>query len=315
MTTYGLQLPSFSFGGPDSEIFDRTAALARAADETGFSSLWVMDHLYQLPALGGSEQPMLEAYTLLGALAAVTENVTLGTLVTGVTYRNAAFLAKAVTTLDVISHGRAVYGIGAAWHDVEHAAFGYDFPRIGVRLDMVEEAVQIARAMFTGDDVSFTGEHFSIAGMRVFPKPVRPGGPPIMIGGSGEKRTLKLVAQYADACNFTGGLAVVPHKIEVLHGHCEAVGRDPSEIKVTRLGTLMLVESEAEADERRQMVAGFAGADYAATVVVGTPDSILEQCAAYAEIGVDELIFNMPGAQPEEVRAAGELLNSARPAA
>ena len=157
MTTFGFQIPNFTFGGDDRDIFGHVVELAKTAEHNGFESIWVMDHFYQLPALGGGTQPMLEAYTLLGALAAVTSRARLGTLVTGVTYRNPAMLAKQVTTLDVISGGRAILGIGAAWHDTEHEAMGFDFPPVKERMDRLEEAVQICRAMFTQETPTFDG--------------------------------------------------------------------------------------------------------------------------------------------------------------
>jgi len=168
MTRFGVQLPNFS-GFDPADLFDHVAGLATAAEEAGFDSVWVMDHFFQLPPLGGPDQPMLEAYTLLGALAARTRRVQLGTLVTGVTYRSPGVLAKIVTTLDVISRGRAILGIGGAWYDVEHQALGIDYPSDRVRLDMLEEAVQVCRAMFTGDDVSFTGTHYRLDHARNLP--------------------------------------------------------------------------------------------------------------------------------------------------
>ncbi len=173
MIGYGLQLPNFTLGVPDGELFEKVATLATAAEASGFDSVWVMDHLYQLPALGGAEQPMLEAYTLLGALAARTSRVRLGTLVTGVTYRNPALLAKIVTTLDVISSGRAILGIGAAWHDVEHEAFGFEFPPVKERMDRLEEALQICRGMFTDDSTTLAGD--ALRGPR---RPQRPASGP-----------------------------------------------------------------------------------------------------------------------------------------
>src|SRR6478672_3601798 len=164
--TFGFQLPNFTYGTPDAQLFDGALARVHAAEATGFESVWVMDHFYQLPALGGSTQPMLEGYTLLGALAASTSRVQLGTLVTGVTYRNPALLAKEVTTLDVISAGRAILGIGAAWHDVEHEGLGVDFPPVGERMDRLEEAVQICRLMFTEDLPSFDGRYYRIKEAR-----------------------------------------------------------------------------------------------------------------------------------------------------
>ncbi|MBV8950526.1 MAG: LLM class F420-dependent oxidoreductase, partial [Actinobacteria bacterium] len=246
MTRFGLQLPNFSLGVPDSELFGRVAELARAGEDAGFTSLWVMDHFYQLPALGGPDQPMLEAYTLLGALARETSRVQLGTLVTGVTYRNPALLAKMVTTLDVISGGRAVLGIGAAWYDVEHEGLGVDFPPVKERMDRLEDAVRICRAMFTETAPTFSGRYYRIHEARNQPRPLQRNGPPIMIGGSGEKRTLKVVAQYADMCNITGDLATVRHRIDVLRSHCRDAGRNPDEISITRLASLFLTDTDEE---------------------------------------------------------------------
>src|SRR3954462_12286138 len=249
MTSFGFQIPGFRHAsGGDAEMFDHTAARAVAAELGGFDEVWVMDHFWQLPALGGPDEPILEAYTLLGALAARTERVQLGTLVTGVTYRNPALLAKMVTTLDVISKGRAILGIGAAWYEEEHDGYGFDFPRAGERLDRLEEAVQICRAMFREDHQTFKGRYFSIEDARNVPRPIQPGGPRIMIGGGGEKRTLRLVAQYADMCNVSGGPATIAHKLDVLRTHCKDVGRDPSEILTTRLGTLVLTSSAEETE-------------------------------------------------------------------
>src|SRR6478672_2215656 len=260
MTSFGYQIPGFRHAGaPDAGMFDHTVAGALAAERGGFESVWVMDHFWQLPALGGPDEPILEAYTLLGALAARTERVRLGTLVTGVTYRNPALLAKMVTTLDIISKGRAILGIGAAWYEPEHDGFNFDFPRAGDRLDRLEEAVQICRAMFREDHQTFKGRYFSIDDARNVPRPIQPGGPPIMIGGGGEKRTLRLVAQYADMCNVSGGPDTMRHKFDVLRGHCESVGRDPKEITTTRLGTLMLAADADEAARTREFIIGMAG--------------------------------------------------------
>ena len=310
MTTFGLQLPNFTLGVPDDELFERVVEYATIAEETGFSSLWVMDHFYQLPALGGESQPMLEGYTLLGALAARTKRIQLGTLVTGVTYRNPAMLAKIVTTLDVISRGRAALGIGAAWHDVEHEALGFEFPSVRDRMDRLEEAVQICRAMFTEDAPSFEGKHYRIKNARNLPRPIRPGGPPIMIGGGGEKRTLKLVAQYADMCNITGDAEMTRHKIDVIARHCKDVGREPSDIKITRMATLMLTSSPEETASTRDFVTSAAGAEAARGFHIGQEDEVLEQVSEIADAGVDELIFNMPMADTEAVRRAGELMTS-----
>jgi F420-dependent oxidoreductase-like protein len=310
MTRFGLQLPNFSLGVPDAGLFGRVVELARAGEDSGFSSLWVMDHFYQLPALGGPDQPMLESYTLLGALAAHTSRVQLGTLVTGVTYRNPALLAKMVTTLDVISGGRAILGIGAAWYDVEHDGLGFDFPPVPERMDRLEEAVRICRAMFTEPAPSFEGRYYRIHDARNLPRPMQPNGPRIMIGGSGERRTLRLVAQYADVCNIAGDPATIRHKIDVLRSHCRDVGRDPSDITVTRLATLFLTRSDEETAQVRSMLEQAAGPEAAAGYNVGRDDQIVDQVTDLLEAGVDELIFNLPFADADTVKRAGTLLTS-----
>jgi F420-dependent oxidoreductase-like protein len=308
-TTFGLQLPNFTIDVADTALFDRIVEMAVAGEESGFSSLWVMDHLYQLPALGGEDQPMLEAYTLLGALAARTRSAQLGTLVTGVTYRNPAILAKQVTTLDVVSSGRAILGIGAAWHDIEHVAFGVDFPGAGERLDRLEEALQICRAMFTEDAPSFTGKHYRIEKIRNLPRPIRPEGIPIMVGGGGEKRTLRLVAQYADQCNVAGDIDTIHHKLEVLHRHCDDVGRDPAEIRTTRLGSLFLTDSPQQTIDTRAMMIDLAGEEFAAGCTIGNDDEVVEQVAIMIDAGIDEPIFNLPFSDSATIRRAGELLS------
>ena len=308
-TTFGLQLPNFTIDVADTALFDRIVEMAVAGEESGFSSLWVMDHLYQLPALGGEDSPMLEAYTLLGALAARTRSAQLGTLVTGVTYRNPAILAKQVTTLDVVSSGRAILGIGAAWHDIEHVAFGVDFPPAGERLDRLEEALQICRAMFTEDAPSFTGKHYRVEKIRNLPRPIRPDGIPIMVGGGGEKRTLRLVAQYADQCNVSGDIDTVHHKLEVLRRHCDDVGRDPAEIRTTRLGSLFLTDSPQQTIDTRAMLIDLAGEEFAAGCTIGTDDEVVEQVAIMIDAGIDEPIFNLPFSDSATIRRAGELLS------
>jgi F420-dependent oxidoreductase-like protein len=289
-------------------MFDRTVALADAAEASGFESVWVMDHFWQLPALGGPDEPILEAYTLLGALAARTERVKLGTLVTGVTYRNPAMLAKMVTTLDVISHGRAILGIGAAWYDVEHTGYGFEFPGARERLDRLEEAVQICRALLRDERPTFDGRFYSTADARNVPKPLQAGGPRIMIGGSGEKRTLRLVAQYADMCNVSGGPATVRHKLEVMRAHCADVGRDPAEITTTRLGTLVLTENADETARVRGFLSGLAGDQFDEQFTVGEADEVVSAVDALLAAGVDCPIYNMPLSDPATVARAGELL-------
>jgi F420-dependent oxidoreductase-like protein len=303
---FGLQIPNFTGESPGA-LFDGVVQMAAAAEDTGFDSVWVMDHFYQLPPMGGPTQPMLDSYTLLGALAARTSRVRLGAMVTGVTYRNPAHLAKIVTTLDVISAGRAILGIGAAWYDVEHEGLGFDFPPAGERLDRLEEALQICRAMFTEETPSFVGRYYRIHEARNVPPPVQPGGPAILVGGGGEKRTLRLVARYADMSNIFGDPATVAHKVEVLRGHCQAVGRDPSEVTVSRLSTLMLTQSDEETAATKDFLRQVTGEEPSGSDV-GTADDLLARVEALAGAGVEYFIFNLPTGSPESVRRVGELL-------
>lgn len=308
MTTFGLQIPNFALGVPDDQLFDKVVELATTAEDAGFESVWVMDHFYQLPPLGGPDQPMLEAYTLLGALGARTTRVKLGTLVTGVTYRNPAMLAKIITTLDVITKGRAILGIGAAWYDVEHEGLGFDFPSVKERMDRLEDAVQICRAMFREDGASFQGKHYAIRGARNLPRPVQDGGPEIMIGGGGEKRTLKLVAQYADMCNVVGDVDGIRHKIDVIQRHCKDVGRDPTDVRITRMSTLALTDSPEQTAQTREFITAAAGAEAASAFNIGQEDEIVSQVEELVDAGVDTFIFNMPMSGADDVRRAGELL-------
>ena len=309
MTTFGLQVPGFTHAGEtDAAMFEYVVEQVRAAEAGGFSSAWVMDHFWQLPALGGPDQPILEAYVLLGALAARTERVQLGTLVTGVTYRNPAMLAKMVTTLDIVSKGRAVLGIGAAWYEPEHDGYGFDFPSVRERMARLEEAVQVCRAMFRDDKPTFAGHYYRIEEARNVPRPLQRGGPPIMIGGSGERRTLRLVAQYADMCNVSGGPETLRHKLDVLRRHCADLGRDPAEITTTRLGTLVLTPDADETARVTEFLRGLAGDAFSEQFTVGQPDDVVEQCTELVATGVDTLIFNMPLSDPATVRRAGELL-------
>jgi F420-dependent oxidoreductase-like protein len=311
MTKFGLQIPNFTFTDvPDDRMFEHVSDLAVAGEESGFDSVWVMDHFWQLPPLGGPTQPMMEGYTLLGGLAARTRRVKLGTLVTGVTYRNPALLAKMVTTLDIVSGGRAMLGIGAAWYEEEHDGLGFDFPGAGERLDRLEEALQICRAMFTEEAPSFEGKHYRIEKAVNIPRPVQRNGPGIMVGGSGEKRTLRLVAQYADMCNIFGSPDTIRQKLDVLHRHCADVGRDPAEITTSRLGSLFLSSSPEEAEQTQGFLRDAAGADFEERFTVGDAPAVLDQVSALVDAGLDELIFNLPYADAATVRRAGELLVS-----
>ena len=315
MIKVGLQIPNFTY--PDTapgELFEKVAAVAVAAEGAGADTVMVMDHFYQLPLLGPTDHEMFEAYTLLGALAARTARVRLGTLVTGVTYRNPAILAKIVTSLDVISSGRAFLGIGAAWFDVEHEALGVPFPPVKERFERLEEALHICRAMFRGERPTIEGKHYSVKDAINSPAPVTPGGPPIMIGGQGEKKTLRLMAEHAEMANFTSGFDELPRKLEVLQGHCETVGRDIGTINKTALCTVVVAPKATEAEALRNQFLRTRGLDWdtlddatrelvGARLVVGDADTAGERVQQLVGLGLDGLTFNMPanGHDPDAV--------------
>jgi F420-dependent oxidoreductase-like protein len=232
---FGLQVSRFDFGAPTAAgLID----VARAAEAAGFSSLWLMDHFLQIPQVGREWEDMLESYTTLGYLAAVTERIRLGTLVTGITHRTLPHLAKLVATLDVLSGGRAMCGIGAAWSEREHALYGFDFPPLPERHRRLEDALRLLPLMWGPGAPPFTGDTITVPEAICYPRPLQ-DRVPILVGGSGEQVTLKLVARHADACNLFGDPETVRHKLAVLREHCEREGRDPAEIEVTHLAPLV----------------------------------------------------------------------------
>ena len=228
----GVQVPDFTTQDGPSRLGADLATVARTADEAGFEFLAVMDHFFQIGSIGPPEREMLEAYTTLGYLAASTSRAKLLTLVTGVTYRNPGILAKIITTLDVLSGGRAWLGIGAAWNEEESRALGIPFPPVAERFERLEETLQICLQMFRGDDSPYRGRHYQLERPLNSPLPLSQPHPPILIGGSGEKKTLRLVARYAQACNLFPGPDLA-RKLDVLRGHCEAEGRTFDEIEKT----------------------------------------------------------------------------------
>jgi len=229
-----IHFPNFTLPGQPESLASILTETARAAEDGGCSTFTVMDHWFQMEQLATSADPMLEGYTTLGFLAGQTERMTLGLLVTGVTYRHPGLLAKTVTTLDVLSGGRAQLGIGAAWYEREHLGLGVPFPSLTERFQRLEEALQVCLQMWSDDDGPYEGRHYRLAETICSPRPVRQPRPPILIGGSGEHKTLRLVARYADACNlFAPDPSVVAHKLEVLDRHCEAESRDPAAIERT----------------------------------------------------------------------------------
>ena len=271
----GLQVPDFTWPGTPSALASTFRRIARNADETGMASLWVMDHFFQIPMVGAAENEMLEGWSTLAFAAAATERIRLGTMVTGVTYRHPGLLIKTATTLDVLSGGRAWLGIGAAWNEQEHRGLGVPFPPLGERFERLEETLRIAHQMWSGDQRPFEGKYYQLERPLNSPPALTTPHPPILIGGTGEKKTLRLVATYADACNiFEMGPDAVAAKLAVLQGHCSAVGRDYAQIERTTLGRLSLSKD------------GAAGSQ--------TVEQAVERFAGYAAIGVDHAIVSFP---------------------
>jgi F420-dependent oxidoreductase-like protein len=267
----GLQIPSFTYPGGTALIGPRLADIAKTADDAGFTSLWVMDHFFQIRGVGQPEEAMLEGYSALSFMAACTRRVRLGTMVTGVVYRHPGILVKTVSTLDVLSGGRAYLGIGAAWNESEALGLGIPFPPIKERFERLEETLQIALQMWAGKVAPYKGKYYHLAETLNSPQPLSKPHPPILIGGMGEKKTLRLVAQYADACNlFMADEAMLRRKIDILKQHCEGVGRNFSEIELTALGTANLAAGGM------------------------TPTQMIEKCQAMSGLGFHHLIFNMP---------------------
>jgi F420-dependent oxidoreductase-like protein len=261
----GLQVPSFTFPGGPEQIAPTYAKTARDADQAGLHSFWVMDHFFQIAVVGPAEEPMLEGYSALAYAAALTERITLGTMVTGVTYRHPGVLVKTATTLDVLSGGRAWLGIGAAWNDEESRGLGTPFPPTAERFERLEETLQIAHQMWKGDEKPYEGKHFRLERPLNSPQSVRRPHPPILIGGTGEKKTLRFVAKYADACNIFDS-EELPRKLEVLREHCEREGRDYAEIEKT---SLTFIQSASP-----------------------SVDQAVDAVGRLAEAGVDHVIFS-----------------------
>lgn len=269
----GLQIPSFTFPDGPAKLGNKLSEIARTADDAGFASLWVMDHFFQIGRwLGPAENEMMEGYSTLSYLAGFTKKVKLGTLVTGVIYRHPGILVKTVTTLDVLSGGRAYLGIGAAWNEEEATGLGIPFPPVKERFERLEETLQIAKQMWSGDEGKFNGKYYQLGRTLNSPQPISKPHPPILIGGTGEKKTLRLVAKYADACNLFAGMGIeaLKSKLDILKNHCEAVGRDYAEIEKTTLDTVHLAAGQM------------------------SPADIIEKCRAWAGIGIQHAIFNMP---------------------
>ena len=320
MTRLGYQIPNFTFPNDPkgANIFRTVVEEAKAAEAAGFDRVLVMDHFYQLPGLGAPEEPMVECYTLLSALAQHTSTVRLSALVTGNTYRHPTLLAKTITALDHVSGGRATLGIGAGWFELEHNSLGYEFGTFTDRFEKLEEALQIIGPMLRGEKVSLTGKHYQVVDAVNSPAPI--SRIPIMIGGSGEKKTLRLVAQYADESNLGGGGAdEIPRKLDALSAHCQRLGRDRSEIKVTKLTMVCVAPTMEEAEADVKALAAVKGwpdgvIDIVKNVLIfGDPDTVGEQLVKLLQTGIDGLTINLPanGHNTDRIGLLGEVANKA----
>lgn len=284
----GLQIPNFTWPNGQSHLGADFAQIVDRAEAAGFYSLWVMDHFFQIPGIGPSEHEMLEGWSALAFAAGRTRHIKLGTMVTSVTYRFPGILVKTATTLDVLSQGRSYFGIGAAWNEEEHAGLGVPFPHTAERFERLEETLQIALRMWAGDQQPYEGKHYQLARALNSPQSVQRPHPSILIGGSGERKTLRLVAQYGDACNFFArmGHEVLQHKFDVLRDHCQAVGRAYKQIEKTTLDVLSITR-----DGRNGSL---------------SPTAAIGYFRELAEQGIDHAIFSMPNvteAEPFEVLA------------
>ncbi len=322
MTRLGYQIPSFDYPdvGPDG-IFDVVVQQAKEADTSGFDTVMVMDHFYQLPMLGEPDDYMLECYTLLSALAQHTSHARLSALVTGNTYRNPAVLAKTVTALDLVSGGRAQLGIGAGWFELEHDAYGIEFGTFTDRFEKLEEALQIILPMLRDERPSLAGDRYEVQDAINQPPPI--SRVPVMIGGSGEKKTLRMVAQYADDSNMTAGPEEIPRKLDALAGHCERLGRDRSEITVTMQRNACIAPTHDEAVAELDAFFGRRGIDlgsmsaeeadgFRSMIVHGGPEEIGEQFSEWMTLGIDGFTVNsiVNGHVPGRVSLLGETLST-----
>jgi F420-dependent oxidoreductase-like protein len=295
----GFQVPNFSYGTGVEKLFPTVIAQAQEAESAGYDSLFVMDHFYQLPMLGAPDAPMLEAYTALGALATATKRLQLGTLVTGNTYRNPTLLGKIITTLDVVSGGRAILGIGAGWFELEHRQLGFEFGTFTDRFNRLEEALQILVPMIKGERPTFSGDWYHTESATAEPR--YRDQVPIMIGGGGEKKTFAIAARTADHLNIIAGLDELPRKVDALKARCEEAGRDPATLETSLMLTVVIDENidpaKVSESANRRMVAG-------------SPAQIADQVQEkILDVGVGGLIINLPnGHVPGVITTAAEAL-------
>ena len=323
MTRLGYQIPNFTY--PDTTpatLFDTIARQAKEADDSGFDTVLVMDHFYQLAMMGPPEHEMLECYSLLSALARETSKVRLSGLVTGNTYRNPAVLAKTVTTLDIVSNGRGQLGIGAGWFELEHNAFGIEFGTFTDRFEKLEEALQIIIPMLRGEKANLDGKHYQVK--DAFNSPVPASRIPVMIGGGGERKTLRMVAQYADESNLICSAEELPRKLDALAGHCEALGRDRTELTVSWQRSVCIAPTMEEAQADVAAFLATVGVDvstmsdeqrkaFTGRFVIGDADTVGEQLAKDLTAGIDGFTINLVanGHIPGRVTLLGETASKA----
>jgi F420-dependent oxidoreductase-like protein len=298
---FGLQHPNYSFdyrNHDTSQIVVSLSNLVTRAETLGFDSFWVMDHFHQIPIVGKPEEPMLESWTTISVLAGITTKIKLGTMMTGIIYRYPSILAKIGATLDVLSKGRLFMGIGAAWNEEESLAYGIPFPSIKERFVRLEEAIQIIRKMWTDEpSTSFNGKYYQIKDAYCNPKPVQKPSPPIMIGGTGERQTLRIVAKYGDACNLFGSVETVKRKLSILKEHCKSIGRDYDSILKTKL-VRVVIEDDRELARKRSLqiisqVVKMSEEQVDEFAIYGTPEDVLRQKELFEEAGIQYLIVNL----------------------
>ena len=301
---FGLQHPNFSFdydnkssnnGDTTSQIVDSLKNLVTKAENSGFDSFWVMDHFHQIQFVGPPEEPMLEGWTIISMLAGITTKIKLGTLVTGIIYRHPSVLAKVAATLDVLSKGRLFMGIGAGWNEQESLAYGITFPSNQERMVRLEEAIQIIRKMWTEEPyASFNGKYYQIRNAYCNPKPIQKPSPPILVGGSGERKTLKIVAKYADACNLFGSPEIVRKKLNILKEHCKSVSRDYDSILKTKLAAIIIDDNSDMVKNRvLETFRGIPEEQIKEFVIYGTPEDVSRQIEILEEVGIQYVIVDL----------------------
>lgn len=294
---FGLQHPNFSFDYRNQDtyqIIDSLKTLISKAENADFDSFWVMDHFHQIRFVGNPEEPMLESWTTISALAGMTTRIKLGTLVSGIVYRHPSILAKIGATLDVLSKGRLFMGIGAAWNQEESFAYGIPFPSTMERLLRLEEVIQILRKMWTQSTTTFNGRYYQIKDAYCNPHPLQKPHPPIMVGGGGERNTLKIVAKYADACNLFGSIETIRRKLNILNEHCKSVRRDYDSILKTKLG-IVLIDNDHEALIKKvnELFRGMPKEQIREFVIYGTEEDVLREIISFEDAGIQYFIVDL----------------------